>query len=180
MRLAVGKTKWLAILEVDEYLLPFENDRLLEVLEKYNDYPGVILSNNCYEAFNLDRDPTRSFVIETTEMTSPPEENVQKCSEKIIFKPECYAGFQWPPCRYVFKKNKKAKVLNRYELRINRYLHRFRGNIHFEQSKLKMHIDNRLLSESELDQLLELGYEIEDQEKAIFRFIPKLIHRMNY
>jgi hypothetical protein len=41
-----------------------------------------------------------------------------------------------------------------------------------------LQIDNRLLTEEEIATLLEEGYEIEDQERAIFSFVPALLERM--
>jgi hypothetical protein len=37
-----------------------------------------------------------------------------------------------------------------------------------------------MLTEEESSQLLEIGYEIEDQERTIFRFVPDLLKSLGY
>lgn len=175
---AYGKSKWLVFLDVDEFLLPVDKDQLAEILQEYSDYPGIVLSKFCYQAFNVDRAPARKFVIETIEMTPPPYENIMKCTEKMIFRPACYAGFGWPPYKIIFQEEAEPITIAQGVLRINRYLHRFNGDLFFDRPVPRMHIDNRNISPKEFEQLLELGYEIDDQEKAIFRFLPKLTDRV--
>jgi hypothetical protein len=65
-------------------------------------------------------------------------------------------------------------VLNiaRTDLRINRYV--YQEKLCISCSKRRIYVDNRILLEKEILDLLKEGYEIEDQEQAIYRFVPQL------
>jgi len=70
--------------------------------------------------------------------------------------------------------------LSKSELCINRYENRFKGHLFHGKAKDKLHVDNRMLTEEESAELLEMGYEIEDQERAIYRFVPDMLKKMGY
>lgn len=175
---AAKETNWLVFLNVDEFLVPMPGNRLSDVLEKYRDFPAISLTSEWYEADNAGRDPTRKLVIETVELVADPHENIQKQVVKMIVKPSEYKGFQWAPYRCTFD-DQKPVAANRHELRVNRYLNRYKGFLDHRKKQEKLQIDNRGLSEGEKNQLLEMGYTIEDQEKAIYQFVPELLNRMN-
>lgn len=175
---AVKETEWLTFLNVDEFLVPMHGNRITDVLDRYQEYSGVDLSMEWYEGFNVGRDPTRKLVIETVELTKDPREDVQKTVSKMIFKPEKCKGFTWPPYQCVFNENSESTSVSRSELRVNRYLHRFKGFLQFGKKAEKLRVDNRLLQESEIRQLLDFGYEIIDQERAIYRFVPQVRESM--
>jgi hypothetical protein len=90
------------------------------------------------------------------------------------------SGFSWPPYQCLFKDDLQPIEVPKSELCINHYENRFKGNLLHGKSKDILHVDNRMLTEEESSQLLEIGYEIEDQEKAIFRFMPDLLKKMGY
>ena len=43
------KTRWLALIDADEFIVPTEKDSIPEFLEDYKEYPGVILYWVCYD-----------------------------------------------------------------------------------------------------------------------------------
>lgn len=100
--------------------------------------------------------------------------------QKTIFKPEHCEYFLWPPYQCIFKGNQTAIAVGRKDIRINHYVNRFSGLLYFGKIKDKLHVDNRLVSNDQLKELLQLGYEIEDQERAIFRFLPEMQKRIGY
>ena len=53
-----------------------------------------------------------------------------------------------------------------------------KGFLYFGKIKDKLHVDNRMLTEDEAFMLLKEGFEIEDRERPIYRFIPELLKRM--
>jgi hypothetical protein len=173
------ETKWLAFINIDEFLVPPGPGTLTEVLEKYDAYPGVTLECDFFDASKLDVLPRRKLMIEALELAEAPPQHPHKRVAKTVFKPELCRGFVWPPYQCVFKGDRTAAVLGKSELRINRYTNRNAGYF-FRKFKDRLHIDNRKLVSEEVTQLLALDYEIEDQERAIYRFIPELLKKMGY
>lgn len=175
--MAIHETKWLVCLNVDEFLVPSEKDKLSEILEQYDEYPAVILSTEFFDS-SKDVLPRRKLLIEAIELTQAPRQNIQKQVTKTIFKPDLCEGFVWPPYQFVFKNQMTPIKLKKKQLHINQYVNRFKGQLNFRKPKDKLNIDNRTLSEEEISALLNEGYEIEDQEKSIYRFIPSLMRRL--
>jgi hypothetical protein len=177
---AKNETKWLVFLDIDEFLVCPQSNNFSALLEKYEDYPGVTLACNFFDANSSKyKVPRRKLLIETLELTKAPEKNVQKSVCKTVFKPEECHGFLWPPYECLFKNNLSAIAVAKREMRINHYANRNEGYFH-AVAKNKLHIDNRMLSEEQVDELLSLNYEIEDQDRVIYRFIPELLVRMGY
>jgi Glycosyltransferase family 92 len=176
---ALKETKWLVFVDIDEFLVPPGTHNLLEILEKYDEYPGVVLLSDHFDA-SVPTFPKRKLLIETLELTGAPEQNIFKGVEKTILKPELCESFLWPPYQCQFKNHQTAIALSRSELRINRYTNRYRGPLYVGKVKDKLYLDNRMLSENLMKDLLEEGYEIEDQERVIHRFVPELLKRMGY
>lgn len=172
------ETKWLAFVDIDEFLVPADGNTIIEILERHDESPGVVLPIICFDASSVDTLPKRTLIIETVELTAPPELNVQNRIEKMIFKPDYCRGFTCSPYRCLFKDGLPIVNLGMHEIRINRYVDRNKGGVRSRKGKLS--VDNRLLSESEMKYLLEADYEIEDQDRTIFRFVPELFMRMGY
>jgi len=174
-----NETKWLVFADVNEFLVPIEAKKLSEVLEKYGRYPGIIIPMDFFDASKDDTLPRRKLLIETAELVGA-QLNPEWEVAKMIFKPDQCKGFTWPPYKCWFKNEQEAIKLDRKELRINRYLNRFKGCLDSGKLREKLQVDNRILSEEELSGLLEEGYEIKDQDCAIHRFIPKLLKKLGY
>ena len=117
-------------------------------------------------------------MTESLNLTAPPNEHIQRTVEKIIFKPEECKAFTWAPYQCIFSDDQKAVKVAKNCLRINKYLHRFKGYLQYAREKEKICVDNRILTDQETLDLLQVGYEIEDRERAIHRFIPELSNRL--
>ncbi|NGX38742.1 MAG: hypothetical protein KR126chlam1_00052 [Chlamydiae bacterium] len=178
--LSKDETKWLTFLSVDEYLLPLYASSLTALLEKYDEFPGIALSSNCYDAYSFDQFSGKSLLIESVDLTAAPKEHSMLTMEKCIFKPDQATMFHWPNYKQIFKGNCYAAQVDRSDLRVNRYVHRYKGYLDFAREKESLCIDHRLLTEKEADQILADGYQIQDHEKAIYRFLPSLRNRMGY
>lgn len=168
---ALGQTKWLVLVEIDEFLVPPNQQDLREVIEKYKEFPGIILETDYYDAGNLS---PKNLTIESLRLSNPPTQSLAKTIVKTIFKPEEIAYGVWPPYQLVFKDNRSPIRLSTYDLRINQYVNRKSGMQTISKSKYKISIDPRMISKGDLANLIKAGYEIEDSERAIYRFIPKL------
>lgn len=176
---ALNDTDWLVFMDVDEYLLPVYANTITEVLDRYAEESGLQLTCNFFDASHVEGLAKRTLLIETVELIGSPKKNIQKSVEKTIFKPEWHTTVSWPPFKCNFKDSKVAVKLSKNELRINKYENRYRGLLHFEKAKEKLFIDNRILTENEIKDLLEIGFEIDDSERSIYRFRSELKKRMN-
>ncbi len=176
---AIHETTWLVVMDINEFLVPLTTNKITDLLEKYKEYPGVTIQTGFFDASKVNALPPRKLVVESVELTHA-ELNVQKEVVKTIFKPDQTEGFCWPPYLCLFKDDQIAASAAKNELRINRYMNRAKGYLHAGKIREKLHVDNRMLSEAELEELLKEGYEIEDQEYAIKRFIPWLMTKLGY
>lgn len=176
--LALGETEWLALIDVDEYIVPISTNTLSEILDSYEEYPGIRLMSDCFDASTIDALPKRELLIATSELVAEPPKVLTKSIEKTIFKPDAHTTFNWPPFHCNFRDDEIPALLGRSELRINKYINRFSGSLNFGKAKEKLHIDSRMLTENERMELLEIGFKIDDREKSISRFEPELRKRM--
>lgn len=175
---AKPETKWLVFLDIDEFLVCPKGSTISELLKKYEDYPGISLSFDFFDAAKRDAFSQRKLLIETLDIVGPPKQNIDKSVAKVIFKPDFCNGFLWPPYQPHFKNLQASIAAHRQELRINHYMNRNMGYLLFGKAQLKLDVDNRLLSEAETAELLEEGYAIEDQDRAIYQHVPELLKKM--
>lgn len=175
---ALNETEWIVFLDVDEYLVPIQANTITEILDRYEDCSGLQIVSDFFDSSCVGILPKRDLLIATVELIGTPVQNVQKCIEKTIFKPDFQKSFTWPPYRCEFKENKLAVKINSNEVRINKYVNRHKGDIIFGKLRKKLHVDSRMLTYNEKRELLEIGFEIEDKERAIYRFAPQLRKRM--
>jgi len=178
---AKNETRWMVFLDIDEFLVSPQASNVSYLLEKYADYSGVTLACDYFDARSKKYAvPRRKLLIETLELTKAPHKNPQKAVCKTIFKPAMCSGFLWPPYKFLFKDEHVPVAAAKRELRINHYTNRNEGYFYASAIKSQLHVDNRMLSEEQMDELLSLDYEIEDQDRVIYRFIPELLVRMGY
>jgi hypothetical protein len=166
------ETKWLVCLDIDEYLVPPQTDTIRDVLEQYDQSAGLILSSDSFDSSKMHIQPMTRLIIENTDLIFSPPINPKEEAVKIIFKPELCKGFSWPPYQCKFKEDRMAMKISRSELRVNRYVGQ--KKLFFYHFKKKLPVDNREMLERDVLDLLKEGYAIEDQEKAIGRFLPQL------
>lgn len=178
--LRAKETNWMVIVDIDEFLIPIHGDLLTDILERHKQELGVILEKEFYDASRIDVLPKRNLVIEAVDLMGSPQLPLQKSVEKVIFKPEACEVFSWPPFRPVFKNGQKAVLAAKGEMRINQYMYRNKGYLYSGAKRERLNIDNRSIPEAEVQELLKAGYEIEDGDRAIFRFVPDVLKKMGY
>jgi len=175
---AKDKTEWLALLNVDEFLVLGERETIGEFLQDYGEFPAVALESDCFDASKVPSTPGMRFVIETVDLSAPPIENPHRAVPKMIFKPEFCTSFTWTPYTCLFRDRKAAQPIVKRQMKINRYVHRYKGALHFGKLQQKADCDNRYVTDAEVKDLLQKGYVVEDRQQAIFRFLPKLVKKM--
>lgn len=169
---AKNETEWLILMNVDEFLVPNQEISLNALLKKYSDRPGIVLYQACFDAAESSMVQGK-LIIETEDLVTS-EQPLCTEVEKMIFKPQLCQYFTWPPYKYVFKDDQSAIKVSKQDLRMNRYLHRFKTKLHFGKTKQKLSTDNRLIADENLQELLGNQYVVEDREKAILPYVAKL------
>lgn len=173
---ALKETKWLVCLEIDEFLVPCSKG-IAEILSQYDEYAGIDIDTESFNASKRSTLPPRKLVIEAIERTKPAEKMIQRMVAKTILKPELCTGFSWPPYKCNFKPDCKIVKISKNELRINSYQNRMKFQ-KIDKIKKTLVFDRETPPENEINELLKMGYEIEDQERAIQRFMPDLYKKM--
>lgn len=171
------ETEWMTFVNIDEFLLAPTSRSLIEVLDKYRDYPGVNIECSVFDTQPSSVFPKRYLVIEAIERVKAPWQHPQKKVSKSIFKPDHCKGFAWPPYQCLFKNNQLPITLSKQELCINHYVNRERRWFP-KKGQRRANVDFRNLSENEINFFLELGYEVEDSDRVIYRFIPELWEKL--
>lgn len=177
---AIAETEWLVLLDVNEFLVPGVNATFSDLTKKYADHPGITFTTDCFDASFMAEALPKKLVIEAVELMKDEQQNIQKEVTKTIFKPRECAMFLWPPYTCLFKEDRQSIKVGRGEVRINRYRNRYDGSLFYEKSRKKVDCDSRMLSEHQLAYLLEQGFEIEDHERAIYRFVPEVLKKLGW
>jgi len=169
---AKKEAKWIAFLDVDEFLLPVKADSLAGLLEKYEGEPGIAIVSDCFDASLERASLLKTLVIETEDLTKEPEKDARESVRKVIFKPELYAGSTWAPYECRFAGDKQAVEIDEKSLRVNRYIGRNSVSL---KPRRKLYIEK----DAEKKEVLDAGYDMQDQRKSIHRFLPELSRRMS-
>lgn len=164
------ETEWLVFLDVDEFLLPTVGT-MKDILEEYKNDPGIEVLTEFFEAAPTVM-PSKNLVIESVNITKAPKIEKVETVQKMIFKPEHVVGSKWPPYACIFSDSKQAVSADKNTIRVNRYLNR---------NKRAVVVKRKLydVRPSEIEDYLNMGYDVEDSQKAIQRFIPEVSKRLS-
>lgn len=126
------KVRWLAILDIDEYLFPVEKSNLVEALKEYEPYGGVCVNWQMYGTSHIYKIPRDKLLIETLVMKAPVDHH-ENAQVKTILQPSKYSSCPSPhicyykPGSYQVTENKKkfegvfTPSVSISKLRINHY-----------------------------------------------------------
>lgn len=153
---SINVSKWLAIIDVDEFIHPLIHTNIPLFLRRYEKYPGVILNWQCFGTSQLVDIPPGKLLIESLIWKAEPYSK-HNIAVKSIVRPEKVDVSRnfWAPHTFYYKNNEQAVYPNfhpsptRLDLSlfgicpkiavINHYVHRTEGYIQMkEQKKLRM------------------------------------------
>lgn len=174
------ETKWLAMIDLDEFMVPVTASSMQEVLHQYENAPGVMLHWHIYGTSRVPFLLPKKLLIEALHMTAAPEHRLNQLFVKSIIKPDLFSGFTMPPHECLFSTGEKAVTLDVKVAKLNHYMNRTMDYFLLEKLPKKEHMDNKKWSKAEVDNLMNVGNDIEDTEGAIFRFVPELRYRMGF
>lgn len=113
---AQGKVKWLALIDIDEFLTPISSNSLLEILKDYEAFGGVGFNWKIFgNSGLLDLEPNK-LLIESLTMTAP-HDRPTHLGVKSIVRPERVKGCSHP--HYVVYKDGFYHVNSNKEQDIN-------------------------------------------------------------
>ena len=174
------ETKWLALIDIDEFLVAPKANSVLEVLEAHDSAPGIHVWWQVYGTSGLKTIPENTLLIEALHRIAPPDHDLNQNVIKTILKPKLFDKFVWPAHRCSYKNQQGGVGLDKSELRLNHYISRTID--YFYESKLqkKEKGTNSKLSQMQIDFWLNVGNDLEDLERPISRFFPTLRQKMGY
>lgn len=102
VKYARSKTKWLALIDVDEFLTPISKDTVPEILESYEEFAGVCFNWKTFGHSWLFDQPKDQLMIESLVLTAPPT-RATNLGVKSIVRPEYVESCKHP--HYVIYKD---------------------------------------------------------------------------
>ncbi len=91
---ACGQTKWLAILDLDEFLFSVDGP-IIDILQKYKNFGGVAVNWQVFGTSNLPQIPADKRLIEMLNLKLPPSQGINHHVKSIV-RPECVQGCDNP------------------------------------------------------------------------------------
>lgn len=168
------ETEWLAMIDLDEFMVPAHDDTMLQVLDRHSDASAITLYWQIYGTSFIDSLPENALLIETLNRTALPR-NPYHNILKTIIRPKSFKKFNCPPhdCVLVNPKEKTIQ-LTKKEAQLNHYLHRTVNYLVENKIKRREGMNGKKLTSQEIEALKNLGNDIDDPNKFIHRFLPML------
>jgi len=190
-------SKWVALIDIDEFILPLEEDNLPDFLKRYEDVCGIVLSWQCFGTSYVHQIPQNRLMIEML-VRKAEEHSFRNLPVKSIVRADLVdlSKRGWPPHTVRYKLGKKVVFPNRVEREetldislweihpeiavINHYVHRtedFFRNKKMQKKQSPRIWKNLMSEEGFLKWYNDCNQEIDTR---IFRFIPKLKEKMGF
>lgn len=183
---ARGESKWVAFIDTDEFLFPLRENNLRKCLEtRYKDYAGVVVYWQTYGTSNVVLGPYE-LMIERLTLKAPMKSEYNQWYKSIV-KPALVTHCDNPHYfhfvageTYLNENGDYVKPgvegITVNHLRINHYTFRdlyFLNNVKIPRFKKAWNVTSECLNEMDKDLCIE-------EDKSIFRFIPKLKRQMSF
>jgi hypothetical protein len=178
-KLAKDETTWLALIDIDEFLLPIEEMTIPALLEKYKEAPGINLRWRLYGTSGVKNLPKNTLLIEALNCSSHPDYFLNE-QVKTILKPDLVDGFYSSPHRSHLKNGQQAVEVLANEARINHYINKTEDYFYNKKIKNKERMDNTKYSEEEIRESLAIGNDLLDSDKTIHRYVSELRKQLGY
>ncbi len=176
---ACGKTKWLAILDVDEFLFPTQGN-LIEILGSFEEFGAVCVNWQVYGTSRVTKIPENKLLIEMLNFKTPSMQMTNQYVKSIV-RPERVKGFD----------NAHSALFFEGFYQVNTKKERFEGcssaTVEIDLLRINHYSlrDEYYLSTQKIKRLEKWWPEKEDrkakfeamnlvEDKSIHRFIPEL------
>lgn len=134
LELANGKSKWVALVDTDEFMFPKQKDNLIEFLKDYEECSGLLINWQLFGTSHVARIPDHQLMIETLLMQSPIQAEVNKNCKSIVrpekvkycTNPHSVVYYAWtysvdPDKKVFFGDFHQSRPVNIEKIRINHY-----------------------------------------------------------
>jgi hypothetical protein len=178
-QIAKDTSKWVATIDIDEFIVPVKTDKITQVLDKIEkNFPAIEIYWRVYGTSGLDEIPPNRLLIESLNKRSFVNAPINK-TFKSILKPELFIRYTWPPHQCQYQNNLRPYPSTSKELVINHYLNRTKNYFISQKIKSKERMDNVHFSAQAIAKMAEIGNDEEDREGLIHRFVPALRQKLN-
>lgn len=177
---ALQNTKWLALIDVDEFMVPVNAHTMTELLDHYSDASAITLLWHLFGTSNVETLPENTLLIEALHKTCELDSPFHTIVKKTIIKPEYYDGFSLPPHNCKLKPGGVEISLSKNEAQLNHYMNRTIEYFNTCKIKNKENMDNIKLAEHEINFWRNMGNQIDDENLYIHRYIPALRKQMGF
>lgn len=173
-----NKTKWLGIIDLDEYIVPIKTDSLVDLLKDYEEFSGLRINWQMYGTSNVKKIPNDHLLIESLFLKAPTNDPINQFVKTIV-RPQFVKSPSAHYCifteGYAVDSNKNHRTLTKQpilidKVRINHYWSK--DEDFFYNVKLKRHKWSCDPGEN-----CEKFNVIED--KTIFKYLDRLKLSMN-
>lgn len=180
------KTTWLAVIDIDEFIVPVQASTIQEFLAPYNkkeNVGGILIFWVFYGTSYLPQIPDGKLLIESLTLRTQLD-NSWNFNCKSICKPNKVKyyhvhGAEYKSGSWDYATNAKhgmqPPVLD--QIRINHYWTRAEDFLYNVKAPRRAKFTGQPWSQSDLDFIIEQGNQIEDG--AILKFVPQLRKKMN-
>lgn len=182
-----NETKWMAFIDLDEYLVPVEKDSIAEFLKDYENYPGVVVNWQPFDSNGHKKAP-KGLVIENytrrrrDELSDRCVKSIVNPREvKYIFNPHCFSYLKGKLAvnEAYEKQNNDAtavtKNLSINKIRLNHYHCK-------SQEEYAVKISKECADIARVRPYSEEAVNFKDEnavyDDTILRFLPKLKEKM--
>lgn len=142
---ARGQSKWLALIDTDEFICPLEDVLIPQFLDDYEEYAGVVVWWQCFGTSGVEKLKPGELLIEKLTACAPSQKRSINGWYKTICQPkrisrvvDVHILLAHYPYNIVDEKKNRAQELTKTKIQLNHYWSRDR---HFlETQKLPRHL----------------------------------------
>ena len=183
-----GISEWLAIIDLDEFIIPFYHTNLISFLKEYEPYAGVLINWQNFGTSSKWEIPTGKLMIETLTLRAK-ENSTYNHPVKSIVRPDrvdintrSWCPHTWS---YLSKKDKqifpnkklyKFGVVEVSRARINHYVHKTESYFYNSKILKKERMEGCKLSQKYINDWRSSCNQEEDL--SIMKFVPSLKERV--
>ncbi len=178
-----GKVKWLAAIDIDEYILPIQPVKIPQILRAYEKHAGLAINWLCFGTSYIEHIPDDQLIIENL-LLHAPRDYTHNQYVKLFVRPERVLGFVGPHTCGVSGdekivtidgkslNKKKSSTIIHEKIRINHYW--TKDEDHLNNVKLKRkHMGRWLSVVTQAARVLN-----SESDTLITRYAPQLRDRM--
>ena len=179
-----GVSKWLAIIDIDEFIVPLKHSNLISFLEEYESHAGVLINWQNFGTSGLWEIPSGKLMIESLTLRAKETSSYNHPVKSIVRPDKVNLDVKaWCPHTWAYLSSQDHWILPNYQkwrfgmidvskIRINHYVHR--TDRHFYEHKIpnKERMVGEKLTSSYIRDWKNSCNQVKDLE--ILRFVPNL------